>query len=103
LLKKEEVAEGMGFEPTIRHYPYNGLAIPRHAPSDMTEIGKNLSKYAGFSVGENGEHQVLSRGLRRRTTRHSRGWRTLGVPFEEYDVAAKSWSIAHPDLFSEAA
>ena len=27
-----EVAEGMGFEPTIRSYPYNGLANRRHRP-----------------------------------------------------------------------
>ena len=26
------VAEGMGFEPTIRHYPYNGLANRRLQP-----------------------------------------------------------------------
>src|SRR6478672_4312182 len=27
-----KVAEGMGFEPTIRHYPYNGLANRRLQP-----------------------------------------------------------------------
>ena len=29
-----EMAEGMGFEPTIRSYPYNGLANPGQAPAD---------------------------------------------------------------------
>lgn len=62
-----KVAEGMGFEPTIRHYPYNGLANlrPREAiPAETKHFGR-------FSYGENRELRELVAVSCRHTTRHS--------------------------------
>ena len=61
--KSLRVAEGMGFEPTIRHYPYNGLANPRFSK----ENGQIPSVCAG-EIGTFAEH---CGGSGRHVSRHS--------------------------------
>ena len=43
--ERYKLAEGMGFEPTIRGYPYNGLANRRLQPLGHP----SLSEYCGYN------------------------------------------------------
>lgn len=49
------MAEGMGFEPTVRSYSYNGLANPRQLEDLAPQKAQNPSVSAPYRVGENQE------------------------------------------------
>jgi hypothetical protein len=62
-----EVAEGMGFEPTIGCYPYNGLANRRLQPLGHPSTDERVTAHAASVLGSRGRPVNLPYLIVRRT------------------------------------